>query len=125
MRHNTGWRDPAGQSAAIDYYQLAVDVVRCGRCQKDGKWTEVLVKPDAPDRDEFAAFKELHQALIMRKDPRYDTVRLNVVPGVGQGQGAGELNHPALGAGIHIIVPLPPQAIPRCDIDDLAAPLGN
>src|SRR5438876_4205737 len=58
---DAGRGDSAGQPAAVDDDEFAVDMVRRLGSEKDRERADVFVLADAADRDELAAFEELHQ----------------------------------------------------------------
>src|SRR5579862_5061194 len=91
------------------------------RAEKDRQRTDVRVLSPAAHRDELAALEERHQALVVRKDAGYDAIGLDVEVGVSQRHRAGQLQHRALGAGVHVVVLAPAQSVARRYVDYLAA----
>src|SRR5690348_13261150 len=121
LRRYAGWDDTAGESAAVDRDQFAVDVVGSVGGEEHRERAEFGVVAGAADRDELAALEELHHLLVMRKDAGHDAVGLDVVLRVGQRHRAGELDDPAFGARVHVVVLAAAKTVAGGEVDYLAA----
>src|ERR1700752_1896304 len=96
-----GGHNAAGQAAAVDNEQLAVDMVGGVGSEKDRQRTDVVVLSRAAYRNEFAALEKAHHGLVMGKNAGHDTIYLDIEIGVGQRERARELKNRALRARIH------------------------
>ena len=92
--------------------------MEASEAKNSAKRAEFGVLPNSSDRDKLPALEELRRAL---ENPGHDAVDINVLPGVGHRQRAGELEHGALGASIGEHAFAAAQAPTGGDIDNLAA----
>src|SRR5579862_6558002 len=103
-RRDSGRRNSARQSAAVNRDQLAVDVIGRVGGEEHRERAQLTVVADAADGNELAALEELHHLFIVREDAGHDAIGLDVELRVGQRHRARQLDSAALGASVHEVV---------------------
>src|ERR1700730_11604353 len=116
-RHS-GRRDTACESAAVNRYQFAVDVVgRIGR-EEHRERAEFAIFTDAPDRNKFATLEKLHHLFVVREDAGHDAIGLDGQLRVAQRHRARQLDSAALRARIHEVVLAAAEPVAGRDVDN-------